>query len=301
VPGYVAVGELGNLWGQGLVNDRLCGCGESFSSCPFWSAVGREAFGGWDKVDGREALALRLALQRTRTVPFLLGPELWPSFAEKWERYGQLVLQLYQGIIAVTEAQVVVDSSKQPARAFMLRSMPEVSLRVLHLVRSSQGVCYSWAKHVSRGDVPVGEEMGRNSTVRAAARWNTYNGLIELLRLLNVPTLGVRYEDFVTGPRTEMRRITGFLGSSVSDEDLAFIGDSSVDLVRDHSVWGNPMRTQVGHVTLRMDDEWRIRLPTRTRRLVTALTAPGLLRYGYIGSARAPHFSAGVNARPASV
>ena len=50
VPGFVTVGELCYLWDQGVLMDRMCGCGKSFSECEFWTAVGKEAFGGWDPV-----------------------------------------------------------------------------------------------------------------------------------------------------------------------------------------------------------------------------------------------------------
>ena len=48
LPGCTAVGELRHIWERGVLGNRLCGCGEPFHECPFWSAVGREAFGGWD-------------------------------------------------------------------------------------------------------------------------------------------------------------------------------------------------------------------------------------------------------------
>ena len=37
--------------GAGIVDDDLCGCGKPFHACPFWTAVGERAFGGWSQVD----------------------------------------------------------------------------------------------------------------------------------------------------------------------------------------------------------------------------------------------------------
>ena len=53
--GYVPVGELPDVWLALLRNDR-CGCGEPFATCPFWTAVGDLAFGGWQSVDVAEVL-----------------------------------------------------------------------------------------------------------------------------------------------------------------------------------------------------------------------------------------------------
>ena len=39
-PGACSVGELCWIWNYGVLNDRPCGCGEPFSACPFWTAVG---------------------------------------------------------------------------------------------------------------------------------------------------------------------------------------------------------------------------------------------------------------------
>jgi hypothetical protein len=49
-----------------------------------------------------------------------------------------------------------------------------------------------------------------------------------------------------------------------------------------HTVAGNPMRFRTGPTQLRRDDAWRTELPRGRRRLVTALTAPLLARYGYL-------------------
>ena len=56
LPEMVAVGELRYVWQAGVSGNELCGCGQPFDECPFWVAVGEEAFGGWDKIDLDEVL-----------------------------------------------------------------------------------------------------------------------------------------------------------------------------------------------------------------------------------------------------
>ena len=60
-------------------------------------------------------------------------------------------------------------------------------------------------------------------------------------------------------------------------------GTARCELEADHSVAGNPMRFETGTLHLRRDDAWRRQLADRDRRVVTALTAPLLARYGYLG------------------
>src|SRR5262245_25734123 len=50
VAGVAALGELVHMWDRAVRDDELCACGQPFGSCPFWSAVGERAFGGWDGV-----------------------------------------------------------------------------------------------------------------------------------------------------------------------------------------------------------------------------------------------------------
>ena len=40
--GYVSIGEARYLWDRGIIQDRICGCGENFSKCLFWRDVLRE-------------------------------------------------------------------------------------------------------------------------------------------------------------------------------------------------------------------------------------------------------------------
>jgi hypothetical protein len=54
-----------------------------------------------------------------------------------------------------------------------------------------------------------------------------------------------------------------------------------VRLERNHTAEGNPMRFVSGELELRADDAWHRQMPSRDRRVVTALTLPLLAAYGY--------------------
>ena len=71
--GVVAAGELRYLWQRGLLEDRVCGCGEPFSRCPFWTEVIDRGFGGRQHVDARELVATQRTLTRLRHVPHMLA------------------------------------------------------------------------------------------------------------------------------------------------------------------------------------------------------------------------------------
>lgn len=279
VPGVCSVGELCWLWSYGLTHNRSCGCGARFSDCPFWKEVGQIAYGGWHNVDAERATALRRDLMRNGQVP-----NLWRGsgkVATDLAEYTSLLSSLYPAIRRASGADIVVDNSKQTAAALIARRTAGVDLRVIHLVRRSHGVAYSWTKHVPRTD-KGGQEMRRRPPVRTALRWTTDNALLEALGRSGTPRLLVRYEDFIAAARSETERMISFLGIERSPEDLPILSRDTVDLAADHSVWGNPMRLRKGPERLRPDDSWRTGLSRRDRSIVTALSAPALVRYGYL-------------------
>lgn len=281
VDGCVCVGELCYLWDQGVVGDRMCGCGANFHDCPFWTQVGEHAFGGWDESLAREAWALRRSVERVRNVGLLAGLGAPRGFRVRMHRYATLMSRVYAAIAAVSGAEVVVDTSKYPSSAYLLRRVPGVEMRMVHLVRSSHGVCHSWTRRVARPDRD-GKPLAQYPPVRTAVEWLTFNALLDGLRLFGVPAALVRYEDLIRQPRAGVARVLEFLGRPAGAGDLAFLTDDAVRLSRDHSVAGNPMRFTVGEAPLRLDEAWRTQMPPRTRAVVTALTAPGLLRYRYL-------------------
>jgi hypothetical protein len=284
VPGCCSVGELSAIWLRGLVENELCGCGKPFADCPFWRQVGEEAFGGWDRVDPEGILRLQASVDRTRYIPFMLGPPSWPLYRARMGRYTEVLRRLYGAIHRVSGASVVVDSTKRPSTGFLVRKVRRLELRLVHLVRDSRGVAHSWTKEVRKPEVVDRDEyLDTYNPFRMGFRWVTYNSLIHFLRLdPAIPSLLVRYEDLVRDPRKTVRRILGLAGLSLREEELGGIGDRWVRVTAAHTIAGNPVRFRHGRIALRLDEEWRRRLRPRDREVVSAITLPLLARYGYL-------------------
>nr|MBA3300165.1 hypothetical protein [Thermoleophilaceae bacterium] len=120
VPSFFSVGELRQIWQRGLVENSRCGCKERFFDCPFWTAVGAEAFGGWGNVDVQEVLALRNSLDTVSSLRALKADSSDPSGDERIERYVRILDPLLRAIGHVSGAGVIVDSSKTPSHALLL-------------------------------------------------------------------------------------------------------------------------------------------------------------------------------------
>ena len=281
-PNHVSAGEIVHLWTRGLRADELCGCGQRFSACPFWTEVGQVAFGGWEAVDLEEVVRLQRRVDRNRYIIFMLLPQVSPRYRRELHRYVDILDALYRAVHHVGEG-VVVDSSKHASTAFLLRRVPSVRLRIVHLVRDSRGVAFSLSKRVRRPE-SVDEEtyMFRSSPWRSGIEWLVFNGLFHVIRVLGTPTTLARYESLVREPRVVLNRILTSERGSVAGDELGFIDGRMVQLGTDHTVAGNPMRFTHGSFELRVDDAWRTSMDRRDRRITTVLTWPLLAAYGYL-------------------
>jgi hypothetical protein len=279
--GVCSAGELVHLWYRAVLQDERCGCGQPFSACPFWQAVGERAFGGWDRGLAERMELLRGRVDRTRFIPRLVIRARSGRRGAELSEYAGVFRRLYAAIAAESGAHVVVDSSKHSSLAYCLRTDPGIDLRVVHAVRDSRGVAYSWTKEVRRPESAEGSDlMTRYSPVRSALLWSGHNAFLALLARLGTPTRLLRYEDFTADPAGTLQGLAAFAGLPAGP--LAFLDPTSVELGPSHTVAGNPMRFTVGRIELRRDDAWRTRLPAGQRRLITALTFPLLATYGYL-------------------
>ncbi len=285
LPGVCAAGEVVHMWQRGVVEGELCGCGEPFGECPFWQLVGKSAFGGWDRVDVDRVAALQGAVDRTRFVPLLAAPAMRKGFRQALDEYTSYYLRIYAAIAAASDCSFIVDSSKHASLAFCLSRCPDIDLRVVHVVRDSRAVAYSWTKRVNRPDAAAASYMTRYSPAGSATQWNVQNGAMHLLARTGAPILRVRYEDAARAPEATLRDIAGFAGLAVGGTALRFLGGAGTDrwaeLRAAHTASGNPMRFTTGRIPIRPDEQWRTAMPTGQRRMVTALTMPLLAHYGY--------------------
>lgn len=287
LPGFVSVGELRFIWQRGLVENQRCGCGAPFRECPFWTAIGDEAFGGWKNVPAVELAALEHATDRHRFIPFLLAPWLWPPYRRRLARYADVLARLYTAVDRITGGAYIVDSTKDAPFAYILRHVADLELRVVHLVRDSRGVAFSWTKRIRKPEHTntIGY-MNTYHPVEMGFRWMAYNFCFHLLGRIGVPRLSMRYERLVESPRVEIDRAAAHMGVDVPDEDVGFLHPDGVDLGIHHTVSGNPMRFEQGRIALRLDEEWRTELAPLHRHIVSICTFPFLWLYGYLRPAR---------------
>ncbi len=284
VDGFHSTGELMQVWNRGFRGNLLCGCGEPFAECAFWSRVAAAAFADLDESTLDTILEQHQVYCRARTLPRRLAARVVAGRRQRDRRrvYSRALASLYRAVRHASGCEVVIDSSKTFAYAMTLAALDEIDLRVVHLVRDSRAVAHSWQRK-KRDPSFVDQErfLRRPSPARTAVGWNATNLALEGLG--GIGTLGclrVRYEDFVADPGRELQRICGHLG--VERDLTGLVRGRRVRLAASHTVSGNPMRFEQGEVELRLDAAWVERMPAGQKRLVAALTLPLLAAYGYL-------------------
>lgn len=273
LPKTFNAGELRLIWQFSYIENRLCGCGQPFSDCPFWQEVTRQAFGSVGAVHPHQVLAMR---ERTQQLPLMLLPASGRLLAKRFTDYITVLEMLYRAVADVSDSRIIVDSSKSPTYLFVLRLMPLLDVYVVHIVRDPRGVQHSALKRMRAGHPGYRD----HSVARSALSWDAKNLSHELLAMhFRNRYLRVRYEDFVADPLKTLAQVRTLL----REPGLALpeVEHNTIDLARNHSMTGSPSRREFGRTTLRPDNAWTREMDSKPRSLVTRLTLPMLIRYGY--------------------
>jgi hypothetical protein len=282
-PGFVAVGELFDIWDRSYIQNQLCGCGQGFRECPFWTDVTMDAFGCTPcELDAAELNKMRAVVQGHNRIPLLWHPELRSSrYQKRLADYASTLTQLYQSVHKVSGSGFIVDSSKIPQFAWVLAETPELELHVVHLVRDSRATAFSWQRERVRPEITSTRTyMERHSVLRSAAEWSLFNYLLRSRRRAFASYTLLRYEDLVADPDRALRKVLDAIGAPgtpvITPDESAMI-----DFRASHTASGNPGRFQVGKISVELDAEWMNSMSAFKRAVVTAITARGLARYGY--------------------
>ena len=279
--GFLPVGELPVIW-HALQTNELCGCEQPFASCTFWRAVGNVAFGGWSSVDVEEVLHQQARFTRHRRIAELIlqshehFPD--PSFRAYCERLGQV----YHAIREVSGCSVIVDSTKSPPSAMLLRKVPHIDLRVVHLVRDSRGVAFSWNKsdieNIQYREHPIlkGRPMPTMRPSESALWWDIKNLLLHAFIPIDQRLL-VHYERLTSKPTEELRRILHFVDVNEMPTSTKINLGTTFTSMPFHTLGGNPLRFPRGNIDVHVDTTWRARMPLAQKAIVSGLTFP-LLR-----------------------
>lgn len=280
-PSISGLGEMQWLPGAGWAENGYCACGHRADACPFWSKVRKRWERRLPEMDITEYKVLEERFTRRRAIPRLLLEARVGT--RSFQRYADATLGVFRSVRDVSGRPAMVDSSKSPGRALALSLMPGIDLRVIHLIRDGRGVLWSLKKSFEKNESQgLSRTIRPKPTWRSAGLWTIANLLAEGLRATagSGRFVQLRYEDLVADPAGAMATLSPVVGLDLSRVGDRAAGDEPFTV--GHNIAGNRLRMQET-LRLRPDLEWRNRLPAGDRRLFGVLTAPLLVRYGYMG------------------
>ncbi len=273
-------GELRRLWS--LRPGVTCDCGRPHAECPIWSKLLGPGTGYLESNLGEGAALQRAVAPGTRAwwrALKILGrrSRLEPSSAEA--RYLALYCDLYRAFARVSGSSVILDNSKNPVDAALLAGASDVTVYCAHIVRDPRGVLFSRRKRSAPEDPARANPL---EAVKTAVYWMLRHLTFDAIRRRYGPerSFVIIYEHLVEDPNPALRTACRLLGVAEPAGQLRSGVPVSVPEV--HGPDGSTLRRFAStEVVLKEDDRWRSDLHPLDRALVTLLTFPMLLRYGY--------------------
>ena len=279
IPGTIFVGELSLFWRR-FVNSELCSCGNPLPRCEFWSKVIGEGFGELSYEDALDLSKLEWALRQRQAITSLLPMRNQTARLGRYQKVAEARTNLYGAIAKVAKTPWVIDSGKDPWFGVTLGHLFGHNLSTIHIVRDPRGVAFSWTKMVKSDSEPG--FMPRRRPWRAALSWLFQNLVIQFfLRRLSMSYIRLRYEDLVSDPESTIRDVVRSMDIQADCPAAALdYNECGRDL---HWVAGNPrVRESSGsRLEMKLDEEWRERLPRVQRWLVATICGVLFLPYGY--------------------
>ena len=153
------------------------------------------------------------------------------------------------------------------------------------------GVAFSWTKKdVERPEYAEhptlkGTFMGSRTLPRAALQWDAKNVLFQVLKLSDRKRR-VTYESLMMDPEHELEPVLRLALEGRPTPHPAGSGGEGYEHRPFHTLGGNRVRFERGPIRLRADEEWRRAMAGSERKVVSALTFPLLVAYGYVGIPR---------------
>lgn len=206
----ISTGELVFLPQKGIKNKEFCACGRPVPECDVWTKI-------IDKWQEKRILNLEKYIQIQNKL--LSNKNILSSYKLLKNPSGIILdfikdtQHLYEIIFNVTETNIVIDSSKAPAKLLILKNL-DFEVKTIHLTRRFGDLLNSNKKKAKKNlKAGIEHDILPRKTSFVLGNWIIKN-LLTVLFAQNTQYIKIRYEDIVTDP---LKYIT-----QIYPEDLEF-------------------------------------------------------------------------------
>lgn len=245
--GIYNVGELQLLCLEGKQNKMPCGCGRPVKSCDFWQEVrGKQSDSRNDSLLGFLRNTERHGHGKTIRLNLLINSIT--NSSKRYEQYIEYNEELLNILFQTTGNKVIVDSSKDPYRLFLIKNLPNINFVVVSIKKKLIPYIYSTTNF--RGGV--------FAILRVTLRYyfNFFFMCYLTSRFFSKTTVNIEYSKFVVEPIKYINKVRSHCGLGEIDE----LSDISS---RTHAISGN--RTRHKSKILELDERWKSNLPKHLR------------------------------------
>ncbi len=264
LPGVLSVGEIRYLKERGFEQNRKTGEGVEFKQSPFWTKWVEHLYNGdWQEAE-QEALSCPLRMRQ------LLWPRVFRKstrFESILSRYGQYYHKVFSGLFDVSNADVIIDSSKIPTHGLAFSNFSDMQVKILHLKRDPRAVAYSWNK--SKYDQGKGGMMSRKNILSSSLEWAFINDWIGHYFKPSFEVFEIDYAELTHNPHQEINKVIEFINPTLKSHNPIKPKGNSYEFKTSHpTVSGNPIRFDTGRIEIREDRRWKESMPMYQRALV---------------------------------
>lgn len=252
-PQIATIAEMDGLLPSESADSYLCSCGKIIANCDFWDQVQQQMqkrnvpfdLNHFDMAfkpeDGNKLRRLKYGSSRNILIDSVRDffVHNLPREREHLRNLTNRNISLIESILAVSQKEIFVDSSKDPLRYKILGQKSELDIKIIHLVRDVRGVVASDIRH---GKTEDPSDLAR-SWMRRHERLSTF------AQTHKDQYLRIRYEDLCREPANTLKSLFAFC-----DADTAY----SLESIQrdDHHLIGNSMRLN-GISDITLDERWK--------------------------------------------
>ena len=268
-------GELKNAAERAWIRSEVCSCGLHGTQCPHWQKV-RRSFADTCGEEAPEELAeLQTTFDRLRGLPAAWLARLTNS--KRWQRYCTLNAAFLSALAQADNTEILIDNSKNIARALSLQAMPGTQIRFVHTTRDPRGAAWSQARYMQK-NLALGINRDRQPLPawRVSLAW-CFNNLAPIM-LKSGSVLHVSYETFVEDPDRTMEVCANHL--CMNPTSIRKTSNQSLDARPQHIISGNRLRMQTD-IRIASGSAWAKEIPAAMARRTWLMTGWLARRFGY--------------------